>query len=220
MDSAQTTRLLDSLASLLREPARLDHDFVFGDGLDDEGLDAVLAAFRASEHGTRAVRERTRLGPISLPRLRVQSPGTLGHALATHLDRAGIDPAATPPLPARDAHEYVRAHLVETHHVWHTVTGFDADPDGELGLQAFTLAQVPVRPALLLLGVGLLQTVVHAFEEHGLRVDELARGWALGKRSRSLLGVDWKTMWATPLSQVRDQLGIEPRSQPHPAEAV
>ena len=37
--------------------------------------------------------------------------------------------------------DYVRAHLRETHDVWHPVTGFDTDVAGELGLQAFYLAQ-------------------------------------------------------------------------------
>jgi hypothetical protein len=46
---------------------------------------------------------------------------------------------------------------------------------------------------------------------------QIARGWLLGRQARPLFGTDWKQLWATPLSEVRTRLGLEPGA---PAGAV
>jgi ubiquinone biosynthesis protein COQ4 len=99
----------------------------------------------------------------------------------------------------------VRAHLYETHDFWHVMTGFDTDVAGEVGLQAFYLAQFPARLAAVLIGLMFLNTFLYRFDDRDRRMDAMVRGWKLGRDARPLFGVRWDTMWSTPLADVRAQ---------------
>jgi ubiquinone biosynthesis protein Coq4 len=87
-------------------------------------------------------------------------------------------------------------------------TGFDTDVAGELGLQAFYLAQFPARLAALLLGIGFINTFAYSFDDKDARMDAVVRGWQLGKAARPFIGVRWSELWELPLTDVRTQLGI------------
>ncbi|MCP3105125.1 Coq4 family protein [Myxococcus sp. K15C18031901] len=156
-----------------------------------------------------ALVDRPRVGRLHLPELRALPEDTLGRVFADHLTANGLDPDA---LPSRQAHtdeEYVRAHLLESHDVWHVLTGFGTDVAGELGLQAFALAQVGSPFALGILTGGLANTLLYAFSEREARMRALTRGWVLGHRARPLFGVPWRRYWASPLEEVRARLGVD-----------
>jgi ubiquinone biosynthesis protein COQ4 len=124
--------------------------------------------------------------------------------------RHGLDPSALPTHPVKDDGSFIEAHLRETHDVWHVVTGFEPDVAGELGLQAFYLAQFPNHVAMAILTAGMLNTLIYGFEDSAARMTQIARGWLLGRKARPFFGTDWKQLWATPLSEVRTRLGLEP----------
>jgi ubiquinone biosynthesis protein COQ4 len=198
-------------ARVVRDPDRLGEVFQFIDNTvtSERFSGPVIEAFRETEEGARALAERPRTGKIDLDALARLPAGTLGHAFASHMRALGLDPEA---LPSREAHgdaEYVSAHLYETHDIWHVVTGFGADRAGELGLQAFYLGQFPSRVAVGILTMGLANTLLFEFDDARARMDAVARGWALGRRSRRLLGVDWKKLWSVPLAEVRARYAID-----------
>jgi ubiquinone biosynthesis protein Coq4 len=89
------------------------------------------------------------------------------------------------------------------------VTGFATDVAGELGLQAFYLAQFPGRLAMLLLPLGMLNTMLYARDDVGRRMDEITRGWQMGRAARRLFGIDWSSMWDQPLHEIRAGLKLE-----------
>lgn len=198
-------------ARVVRDPDRLGDVFQFIDNIvmTERVAAPVLAAFRETEEGTRALAERPRTGRIDLDALAALPAGTLGHAFAAHMRALGLDPAALPSREARNDIEYMSAHLYETHDIWHVVTGFGADRAGELGLQAFYLAQFPSRVAVGILTMGLANTLLLEFEDADRRMDAIARGWVLGRRARRLLGVDWKALWEMPLDEVRERYAID-----------
>jgi ubiquinone biosynthesis protein Coq4 len=103
----------------------------------------------------------------------------------------------------------VLAHIENTHDVWHPVTGFAADPAGEIGLQAFYLAQFPNPIGLILLGIAPLHTASKDPFSYPRLLEEITRGWLLGKRARSLFGYAWDESWNRPLEDVRRELGID-----------
>jgi ubiquinone biosynthesis protein Coq4 len=121
----------------------------------------------------------------------------------------GLDPAAIPTLPGADETEFVRAHLYETHDVWHAVTGFRTDVAGELGLQAFYAAQAPGGLPWMLLAMGFLNTALYAMAEREARFEAISRGWEMGRRARPLFGVGWDALWSTPIDEVRRSLGVD-----------
>lgn len=61
---------------------------------------------------------------------------------------------------------------------------------------------------LFLLGIAHFRILTHEREQYPRLMEEVTRGWLLGKRARSLFGVRWDAMWERPLSEVRRDLGI------------
>ncbi len=194
--------------TLIRDPSRLGDVIDIADNLASPALmQGIVDAISRDPDGARALRERPRV-ILDMARLKALPEGSLGRAFHDHMVANGLDPAALPTRPAQDAGQYVRAHLFETHDLWHVVTGFDTDVAGELGLQAFYLAQLPTRLAPLLLAGGLVNTLVYAFDQRTPRMDSISRGWELGRRARPFFGVRWNDLLATPLAEVRARLGI------------
>ncbi len=203
-------RALSSAVRLLRDPSRLDEVFQMADAMvEPTVLRAMADAVAKDPEGARALAERPRIGRIDLVALRRLPEGTLGRAFAEHMLAAGLDPEALPLLTADDPLTYLRAHLYETHDVWHVVTGFATDVAGELGLQAFYVAQVPGRLAPALVAGGLLNAVFYQWDERDARMRAIVRGWLLGKRARPLFGARWASMWEVPLDEVRRRFGVD-----------
>ncbi len=205
-----SARTVWRLTRAVRDPAKLQ---------DVLGLASAIAppvamrrlVERLMHHATaaQAFVERPRVGMLHLPTLRALPPHTLGHAFAHHLDVNHLDPHALPYLEAHTDEEYVRAHLLESHDIWHVLTGFPTDVAGELGIQAFSLAQVGSPFALGVLAGGLTNTLLYAFSEREVRMRAIVRGWLLGQRAQLLFGAPWRRMWEAPLEEVRGRYGLD-----------
>jgi ubiquinone biosynthesis protein COQ4 len=211
-----TARVLWSFVDLVRHPEHLDRVFEISSALSATRRD-VLARMRdhlaKDARGAKALAEKPRL-TVNLDELGALPVGSLGRTFADHMRSNGLDPAAIPSLPSDGELEYVRAHLYETHDVWHAVTGFATDVAGELGLQAFYAAQTPGGLPLMLLAMGCLNTALYSMQDRERRLDAISRGWAMGKQARPLFGVRWADLWGHPIAEVRESLGIEPYAPP------
>jgi ubiquinone biosynthesis protein Coq4 len=202
-------RGLVSMVRLVRDPSRLSEVFELADSMvSPELVQQVEDAVAADPRGALALAERPRIGRIDLDALGRLPEGSLGRAYAEHMKRNGLDPAAIPTREAHDAPSFVIAHLYESHDVWHAVTGFGTDVAGELGLQAFGLAQFPSRLAAVLIAGGLLHAALSDFDDRDARMGEIVRGWLMGKRAQKLFGVRWAEMWERPIEDVRRELGV------------
>ena len=198
-----------ALVRLTQDMSRLDEVFRLSDGLADaESIREMVEHNRAHETGAKALAERPHVH-LDLKVLRALPTGTLGREYALMMDRNGLDPASIPTLPDDDEGKYVRAHLYETHDLWHVATGFSTDVPGELGLQAFYQAQLPGKLPAAILAAGFVNTLIYSFGDRDARLREIARGWLLGRRSRPLFGVRWDDYLALPLDEVRARLGID-----------
>lgn len=206
------TRLLIGVARLARDLERLEQVFVINNHLvamrtpADEA--ATLASFAAHPTGAAALRERPRLGLLDLDGLRALPATALGGAYVRFLDRNAIVPDSIPALPGTGDIEYVLAHYYETHDLWHVLTGFDADPAGELGVQAFLLAQSRAFLPLFVIAAALVNTALYAYGDKVRRLDAITRGWALGRAATPLAGVDWRAHLEQPLADVRARYGL------------
>jgi ubiquinone biosynthesis protein Coq4 len=206
----KNAKALVAAARLIRDPNELDRVFEISDGLaSPELLDRVIAEISENPELAPAFASRTRVGVIDLQALVAYPEGTLARAYGEHMLKNKLDPSAIPALPSSNPREYLRAHLYETHDIWHVATGFDTDVAGELGLQAFYLAQLPMRLAPALLAGGIFNTMLFAWDDRDRRMRAIVRGWLLGRRARALFGVDWAALWNSPLADVRKNLRIE-----------
>jgi ubiquinone biosynthesis protein Coq4 len=202
-----------SLVRLIRDPNRLGEVFALADHMlaasPPERRAAIVASFRDLPDAHRVFADKPRLGAIDLDALAKLPKGTLGQVFAQHMRDNGLDPSAIPTIPSRTDLEFLHAHLYETHDVWHAVTGFTTDVAGELGLQAFYLAQTPGGLPPVILAGGLVNTLLFAMDQRNVRMREIVRGWLLGQRAKPFFGVRWSELWAVPLDEVRRRLGVD-----------
>lgn len=207
----KTLRILKGFWTLSRDPNRLDQVFEIADrGESTEVLQEVASWVARDPDGARSLREMPRIGSLCLLELRKYPEGSLGREFALHMERNGLDPAGIPvPAIGDNRLRYVKAHLRETHDVWHVVTGMGTDVAGEIGLQAFYLAQLPSRLSAMLMAMGFLHVASVNPSARDAMMSEVLRGWALGKRAKLFFGVDWKAHWARPLGEVRAMLGVD-----------
>jgi ubiquinone biosynthesis protein Coq4 len=204
-----SVRFISSFLRLIRDPNRLDLVFGLADGLDPKDNPNVQAMLDLP-----AVR-RGLAGPlptprIDLPRLRTLPDGTLGREVARFFDSQGYDPEGLYHTQGAAKTEFDRfkRHMERTHDIWHVVTGFRTDVPGELGLQAFSLAQVGSTLAFVLMAAGMLHMMIDSRDGTAM-MDQVAHGWRLGKSARPFFGVDWEALFSRPLTEVQAELGID-----------
>jgi ubiquinone biosynthesis protein Coq4 len=167
----------------------------------------IMARLSKDPAVAQALAERHRVR-VSLDELARLPSGTLGRDFADHMRAANLDPSAIPTLPSDNATDFVRAHLYETHDVWHVVTGFATDYVSELGLQAFYYAQIPGPLPALLLATGFVRGAILERDILDRLGQELYRGYHMGREAKPLFGVRWDELWSVPLVEVRRRLGV------------
>jgi ubiquinone biosynthesis protein Coq4 len=196
---------------LARDPSELDRVFQMRDAANDDRMTQAIYERIAEEPEARhALATRPRLGHFTLADLAALPEGSLGREYGAFMERHGLTPEAIPRVDDDGGALYVRAHLFETHDLWHVATGFLPDPEGETGLQAVYAAQLPgMLPAALVSALLLNAAIERSSRKTKARFDAVARGWELGTRARLLFGYRWRESFARPLAEVRHELGID-----------
>lgn len=204
-------RALLAMGRIVRDPNRLDEVFALADTMRSPTfMKPIVDHVSRDPVAAKALRELPRMKRVDLAAMRAMPEGSLGRAFAEHLDANGLDPGALPYYAHDDVYSWIPAHLTETHDLWHALTGFGADVPGELGLQAFYLAQFPSKLATALLAVGFVKMAASREELPYERImNEIARGWVMGSRAKSIFGVVWDEHWAEPLASIRARFGID-----------
>lgn len=141
-----------------------------------------------------------------LPELATLPEGSFGRAYFRHLTENNLrqDFYKSPPL--KRPIDYVSLRLYHTHDLWHVLLGFDVSPAGELGVQAFTLAQLGTPISSLLIAGGMLNVLKNAPEQSTSLFETLVRAFERGRHSGFLLGLRLERMLDEPLESVRRQV--------------
>jgi ubiquinone biosynthesis protein Coq4 len=202
-------RFASTYVRLVRDTDRLDLVFALADSFDDSpGLRQMMSRPEVQAFLARP------LPPLQLrlDELRAMPAGSLGREFAAFLDQRKLDPTGVYHSALETPGEAVvmKRHLERSHDLWHTVLGFDTDVAGELGLQAFYIAQLKSPLGHLLLSAGLLNGMLFHHEDGERRMEAITRGYRLGQATRPLFGADWAAMLTWPIEQVREHFGIRP----------
>lgn len=208
----QQFSVFQSSYSLVKDPNNLKEVFKLSDALLDlaqpEDIKKFSEELCKDPQAIAAIETRYRVNGSDLNRISKCKSGTLGRGYLDHLKKNNITPESLTPPPVKDDVSYVTAHIIETHDIWHTVTGFQTTVAGELGLAAFGAAQLPAQFDYILLSGGILNTVIYKFGERIERMQAIADGWEMGRKAKPLFGVRWGEMWDESLHDVRKSLNI------------
>ena len=171
--------------------------------------DVVGERFLPGELSEQQLAELPRLPHLDLDELEANcAPGSVGHTVATHMKKCGLNPNIFRPSAVGSKEDYAVVHLTETHDIWHVVTGFGNDEPGEIGVIAFYCSNTGASIFVLLLAAALLNTALFNHDKLNDRFDAIAEGWRAGKRARPLFGIDWTTQWHRPIEEVRRELQL------------
>lgn len=155
------------------------------------------------------VKERY-VGPIpNLDTLLEYPQDSLGYIYASHMKKLGFTPGSYRPIKIEDDISYILFRMRQTHDIWHIVTGFDTSQMGELGIQSFSLAQTHLPMPVILLAGGLFRTIFQSPELLGTLLERVTFGYKMGSQVKPLFAQKWEENWEKPLSEWREELGID-----------
>jgi len=196
-----------SLYRLSRNSEDTTQALLLGIALNSQRFAEVLGRFAIDPVGAELLEARPSIDShhVDFDALRALPDGTLGREYMRFLEEGELDadffqaPPGLPPLLA-----YLAKRIRQSHDLWHVVTGFSSDVPDEIGLQAFTYAQMRVPSAMLLTVFGLLRW-------GPIRPSTVAKVWRgarLGRDSTYLPTVRWEDHWERPLDELREELGL------------
>lgn len=145
----------------------------------------------------------------------IQYPtNTLGYHYATFMKARGLDPNFYHDREVNDVMNFAFIWLQKSHDIWHVVTGFETDPDSEVGLQAFYNGQVPSPQAAFAIVIGIF-SAVRDFKKDPERIrrllDLISAGHTLGRKANQLFAIKWgEAYWNKDLEELRTELNIKP----------
>lgn len=188
-----------------------DPIFDFEDALDQTEMAqlAVDELKKIPEINT-LFQERWLPAPFNLDDLAKLPEGTLGHVYAREMKARGLDPDFYKKVPVVDDISYLKMLWRSTHDIYHVVAGFDTDGIGEIGLQAFVLAQTPIPISVMLVSFGMVMMSLYQPAKFQDLMAEIARGYSLGLHTPGkLIAQKWDQFWDVQVSEIREQLGVK-----------
>ncbi|HET6972006.1 MAG TPA: Coq4 family protein [Phenylobacterium sp.] len=207
-----------------QDPATFTGRVAWMAGLLSPGLPARVAACALAFPGVRDAAARGDTTPFRLERLAAAPPGSLGQAFHAAieaqggalelLDREALGLASLPP-PL----DYANTRVLQCHELWRIAAGYQPTELHRLALTAFQMGQFGHHYSSLVLSVALSVVALERSDDAPMILDTIFAGWAHGRQSPPLLGVDWEPLWDRPLEAVRAQLGLHPFASRWPADA-
>lgn len=175
---------------------------------DDKYWTPVIQYLQSVPSAATALEKKTLISSFNLDEMGQLPLGTLGRSYHDYLKSQNLDPYFYPNIATTNTQQYIRLHLYQSHDLWHIATGFGTDPAGELGLQAFYIAQVPSAVPGIILAAGILNCVFFHPEDLNRRMSAIMLGWNMGKKSKLLFGVEWSGLWSQSLDKIRKDFSI------------
>lgn len=173
----------------------------------------VLDHLKQTPETAAAVHDRELVGKISLEELDTLPEGSLGRVFAQSCRTRGINPNLVN-IPPTTEEDWLLNHLFQTHDMWHVVTGWQFDQEGELGLGGFYCGQLKT-PAFFSFMTGLLLLkAVWRREDTAPLLDAFNEGYRVGKITKPMFGASWNDLWQMPINDVRRKFELPVEALP------
>lgn len=206
--------LLESLASWdPRASVPLAHTFMrVGDKEALEGFDAMSLASPVAQE---MLKSRYLSPTPDRSYLESLPDGSLGREFERYLADNGLDANLLRESAFIEAHRergeevgYLAERGFQLHDLFHVLTGYDTTPLGEVRVVSFTVAQTPAPYPAMIIASRPLQMVLYKPELLPAVMDAITEGWALGRRAKPLIGVEWEEYWECPVTELREKYGL------------
>lgn len=190
------------------------------DGDSDGTLDRALLANTT----LKPVFDRWHVAPsYGLAELAKHRAGTLARAYHDFLVNYGLDHDYYGRLPTETPSQFFKFRAIAYHDYIHLVSGYGADPLGEIGAVSFTMANrlasfgelgatLSLQVTLTLAGAMARYAVHYPYALADFQ-RVYAEGVARGMASRPVDLVEWEDRWGESLEDVRRSLAIPPRPE-------
>ncbi|MDJ0556066.1 MAG: Coq4 family protein [Microcoleaceae cyanobacterium MO_207.B10] len=197
--------------SIVKNPSNTESVFDIEDGLMNADATKLSVEYvKQNPAVAQIIQERYIAPPPDIELLLKYPENSLGYIYASYLLETGFDPNFYRKLTVKDNTNYILLRLRQTHDIWHLVTGFGTDVVGELGLQAFVLAQTRRPMSVVLIAGGLLKILLQYPTDLENLLDCIALGYRMGAKAKPFLAQKWEENWKKTLSEWREELGVEP----------
>ncbi|MDB9339549.1 Coq4 family protein [Nodularia spumigena CS-586/05] len=212
-DKGLLTYIIQFLASstLKTNDGRTDAVFDFEDALDQtEMAQLAVNELKKIPEVNVLFKERWLPTPFNLDELSQLPEGTLGHVYAHKIKSEDFNPYFYKTVPVVDDISYLKMLWRTTHDIYHVVAGFDTDEIGEIGLQAFFIAQTPIPISAMIVSFGLV--MISLYQPHNFKylMSEISRGYNLGSQTQGkLIAQKWDKYWDVQVSDIRANLGMK-----------
>jgi ubiquinone biosynthesis protein Coq4 len=177
--------------------------------LESPAFALAVAEMKANPAIAALMDERYLAPPHDLALLRQLPPDSLGVVYAQSLEKSGFQPILAE-IPITSDVTYVENRWQQTHDIWHVITGFDTSDIGEIGLQAFYLAQFRLPLSSLLIANALIGATLLKPEALSPLLTAIAQGWDMGQMAKPLIAQKWETEWEKPVAVWRQELNVQP----------
>jgi ubiquinone biosynthesis protein COQ4 len=203
-------KTLKAFATILRDPGQTDSIFDIVEGFrNSEAFRLAVDYIKTKPGNAEIIAERYTASVPVLDELITYPADSLGYAYAKAMKAGNFDPEFYRQVTVEDDISYVMLRMRQTHDIWHTITDFGMDTVGELGLQAFSLAQTHLPLPVILIAGGLLRTLLKSPQDLDGLLDRLAAGYRIGAKAKPFLAQKWEEGWDKPLETWREELGVE-----------
>jgi len=196
---------LGALWVLARDHGRLDQVLVLLQAINIRAIVRAAERIESTPEGAELLRDKPRIDKkhVDFGALGRLPDGTLGREYVRFLSDNGITPDVFAELPnvGDERAAWIMLRMRQTHDLWHVLTGYRPDVRGEVLLQAFTYAQTNASGSLVLAFFGTLRWL----RGHG-HLRALREAYRRGKATKFLPTFRWEEHWATPVSELRQDL--------------
>jgi ubiquinone biosynthesis protein COQ4 len=205
-------RAAKAIGALLKNPDDLPQVFTILESFSGTAHWRLHRKFERSADGARLLRDKPDIVKMLANRewLSTLPEGSLGRAYLAFVESEGISADGIRDASAQGMTErvgaddfgYVHQRMRDTHDLWHAAVGYRGDVLGESALLAFSLAQnwnsgiALIVVAAILKGFSMGSTAV------------IAEGFRRGREAEFLPTLDWESLLALPVSEVRKRLRL------------
>lgn len=182
-------------------------------GAFDEPLRAAYVSAMLAHSGVEAAYQDGFLRPpLELESLRDYPKGTLAYAYYHQIVDNGLDVEIIKRRHIPEVNsvtDYAAHRILQTHDLWHPLTGYTTDGLDELALQTFQLAQLGSPFSSNLLATVITRNALFDPQSAFYIFGAMSEGWPNGLATAPFLPVRWEDHWGDTIEELRQRYHIQ-----------